>query len=84
MSRFEERVFTDKLLALRYNREHGGGFFEATVPGEEPKTLYVVAVSKHRAQVALVAYLMGITKWTKKKQDEQYIVALEGEMDKSE
>ena len=77
MSRFEERVFTDKLTALRYNRTHSGQFFEANVPGEEPQTLYVVAVSKHRAQVALVDYLMGVTKWSKKQQELQYIAALE-------
>ena len=77
MSRFEEKVFTNKLEALRYNREQSGQFFEATVPGEEPKTVYVVAVSKHRAQIALVDYLMDVTKWSKRKQDEQYIEALE-------
>ena len=81
MSRFEERVFTDRLSALRYNREHCGQFFKATVPGEEPTILYVVAISKHRAQVALVSYLMDVTKWKKKQQDEQYIAALEDEMD---
>ena len=84
MTRFEERVFTDKLTALRYNRTHSGQFFEATVPGEEPQALYVVAVSKHRAQVALVDYLMGVTKWSKKQQELQYIEALEDGMAKSE
>ena len=79
MSRFVERVFTDRLPALRYSREHFGQFFEAIVPGEEPKTVYVVSVSRHRAQVALVAYLMDVTKWSKKKQGEQYIAALEAE-----
>lgn len=79
MSRFVERVFTDRLSALRYNREQCGQFFEATVPGEEPETVYVVAVSVHRARVALVIYLMSVEKWTKKKQDEQYIAALEAE-----
>jgi len=82
MSRVEEKVFTDRLPALRYNREHSGQFFEATVPGDEPHTVYVVAVSLHAAQIALVAYLMNVTKWTKKKQDEQYIAALEAESDK--
>jgi len=83
MSRVEEKVFTDKLEALRYNREHSGQFFEAIVPyKDEPETLYVVAVSEHRAQLALVAYLMDVTKWTKKKQDEEYIEALEAESDK--
>ena len=77
MSRIEGRVFTDKLAALRYNREQAGQFFEATVPGEEPKTVYVVAVSLHAAQIALVAYLMDVNKWSKRKQDEQYIAALE-------
>jgi hypothetical protein len=79
MSRVEEKVFTDKLAALRYNREQSGQFFVATVPGEQPKTVYVVAVSRHAAQIALVAYLMGLEKWTKKQQDEQYIAALEAE-----
>lgn len=79
----EEKVFTEKLEALRYNREQSGQFFEATVPYKEPKTLFIVAVSEHRAQLALVAYLMGVTKWPKKKQDEEYIAALEAEADKS-
>lgn len=82
MSRVEEKVFTDKLAALRYNREQAGQFFEATVPGEEPKTVYVVAISLHRAQMALVAYLMDVTKWSKKKQDEQYIDAMEAKIEK--
>ena len=77
MSRFAEQVFTDKLAALRYNRGQSGQFFEATVPGDEPTTVYVVAVSLHRAQLALVAYLMGVTKWSKRKQDDEYIEALE-------
>ena len=79
MSRVEERVFSDKLAALRYNREQSGQFFEATVPYKEPKELYIVAVSEHRAQIALVDYLMDVNKWSKKKQDEQYIAALEEE-----
>lgn len=131
MSRFEEKVFTDKLSALRYCRENSGQFFEATVPSyglrdaalfvcntisdcetagnvekygsradaiafhaphimsrcrleiEKDNTLYVVAVSLHRAQVALVAYLMGVTRWTKKLQDEHYIEALEFEAAKN-
>ena len=77
MSRIEGRVFTDKLEALRYNREQSGQFFVASVPGEERQRVYVVAVSLHRAQIALVDYLMDVTKWSKKKQDEQYIEALE-------
>jgi hypothetical protein len=84
MSRVEEKVFTDKLAALRYNREHAAQFYVATVPGEEPKQVYVVAISLHRAQVAMVAYLMGLTKWTKKQQDEAYIAALEAEAAKPE
>ena len=86
MSRIEERVFTDKLTALRYNREQSGQFFEATIPLEmdEPQTVYVVAVSRHRAQIALVAYLMNVTKWSKKKQDEQYIEALEATQEDKE
>ena len=84
MSRVEERVFTDKLAALRYNREQSGQFFEATVPEKEPKTVYVVAVSLHRAQIALVDYLMDVTKWSKKKQDEQYIAALEATQEDKE
>lgn len=84
MSRVEVRVFTDRLAALRYNREQSGQFFEATVPGEEPKTVYVVAVSLHAAQLALVDYLMDVTKWTKKQQDEQYIAALEAETAKKQ
>ena len=79
MSRIEERVFTDRLTALRYNREVSGQFFEATIPMDEPQTVYVVAVSRHRAQFRLVEYLMGVTKWSKRKQDEQYIAALESE-----
>ena len=83
--RIEGRVFTDKLEALRYNRlPEGQRFFEATVPGEEPKTVYVVAVSLHAAQLALVGYLMGINKWSKKKQDEQYIEALEATQEDKE
>lgn len=82
MSRFEEKVFTELLPALRYNREQCGQFFEATVPGKEPKTVYVVAVSLHRAQIALVDYLMLVTKWTKREQDEEYINALEVEASK--
>lgn len=79
----EEKVFTEKLEALRYNREQSGQFFEATVPyGKGPQSLYIVAVSEHRAQLALVGYLMGLTKWPKKKQDEEYIAALEAEADK--
>ena len=84
MSRAEAKVFTDKLEALRYNRVQSGEFFEATVPGEKPQTVYVVAVSLHSAQLALVAYLMGVTKWPKRKQDEQYIAALEAETVKAE
>lgn len=84
MSRVEEKVFTDKLAALRYNREQSGQFFEASVPGEEPKTVYVVAVSLHRAQITLVDYLMDVTKWSKKKQDEQYIASMEAKMEKEE
>ena len=79
MSRVEEKVFTDKLAALRYNREQSAQFFAASVPGEERKVVYVVAVSLHAAQLALVDYLMDVTKWSKKKQDEQYIEALEAE-----
>lgn len=85
MSRVEEKVFTDKLSALRYNREQSAQFFEATIPyKDEPKDVYVVAVSKHRAQVALVDYLMALQKWPKKKQDEQYIAALEAKEDSSD
>jgi hypothetical protein len=83
MTRVEGKVFTDKLEALRYNREQAGEFYEATIPGEEPKTVYVVAVSLHRAQVALVDYLMDVTKWPKRKQDVQYIAALEAETGKA-
>jgi hypothetical protein len=84
MSRVEERVFTDKLAALRYNREQAGQFFVASVAYlDEPETLYVVAISEHRAQLSLVAYLMGVTKWSKKKQDEEYTAALEEEFDKN-
>lgn len=84
MSRAEAKVFTDKLEALRYNREQSVQFFEATVPyKDEPKKLYVVAISEHSAQLALVAYLMGVTKWPKRKQDEQYIEALEAEAAKA-
>ena len=79
MSRVEEKVFDDKLAALRYNREQSGQFFAASVPGEERKVVYVVAVSLHAAQLALVDYLMDVTKWSKKKQDEQYIESLEAE-----
>lgn len=79
MSRVEEQVFTDKLAALRYNRAQSAQFFSATVPGDEPKELYIVAVSLHRAQMALVAHLMGPMKWTKKMQDEEYIASLEAE-----
>lgn len=79
MSKVEEKVFTDKLAALRYNREQSGQFFAASVPGEERQVVYVVAVSQHRAQLILVDYLMDVTKWSKKKQDEQYIEALEAE-----
>lgn len=77
MSRVEEKVFEDLLEALRYNRQQSGQFFEAHVPGENPRTVYVVAVSLHSAQLALVAYLMGVTKWSKKQQDEAYINAIE-------
>lgn len=83
MSRVEAKVFTDKLAALRYNREQSVEFYETTVPGEKPQTVYVVAISLHSAQLALVAYLMGVTKWPKKKQDEQYIASLEAEADKA-
>lgn len=41
--------------------------------------IYVVAVSLHQAQLALVNYLMGPFKWTKKEQDAEYIKALEAE-----
>lgn len=82
--RVEGRVFTDRLTALRYNREQAGQFFAASVPGEEPKIVYVVAVSLHAAQIALVAYLMDVNKWSKRKQDEQYIAALEAETNKGE
>jgi len=85
MSRVEERVFTDKLIALRYNREQSGQFFEATVPeGENPRQVYIVAVSLHSAQLALVDYLMDVTRWLKRKQDEQYIASLESWTDKTE
>lgn len=47
------------------------------------RVVYVVAVSLHAAQLALVDYLMEVTKWTKKKQDELYIAALEAETSKS-
>ena len=79
MSRVEAQVFTDKLAALRYSREQSGQFFAASVPGDERKVVYVVAVSLHAAQLALVDYLMDVTKWSKKNQDEQYIEALEAE-----
>ena len=84
MSRVEEKVFTDRLAALRYNREQSAQFYAATIPGEEPENVYVVAISLHRAQIALVAYLMGLTKWSKKQQDEAYIAALEAEAAKPE
>ena len=83
MSRVEVRVFTDRLAALRYNREQAGQFFSA-IAQQEPKTVYVVAVSLHAAQLALVDYLMDVTKWTKKQQDEQYIAALEAETAKKQ
>lgn len=79
MSRVEEKVFTDKLAALRYNRERSAQFFAATIPAGEAKEIYVVAVSLHRAQMALVNYLMGPVKWNKKEQDSEYIKALEAE-----
>lgn len=92
--RIEGRVFTDKLTALRYNREQSGQFFEATIPGvvgsvftedeKNPIKAYVVAISKHRAQIALVEYLMGVTKWSKKKQDDEYIEALEATQEDKE
>lgn len=80
MSRVEEKVFESKLEALRYNREHGVQFFSANIPGNEergPKKVYVVAVSLHRAQIALVDYLMDLTKWPKRLQDDSYIEELE-------
>lgn len=81
---FEEKVFTEKLDALRYSREQSGQFFEATVPyGKGPESVYIVAVSEHRAKLALVGYLMGLKKWPKKKQDEEYIAALEAEAEKA-
>lgn len=79
MSRVETQVFTDKLAALRYSREQSGQFFVASVPGEARQRVYVVAVSVHAAQLALVDYLMDVTKWSKRKQDEQYIEAMEAE-----
>lgn len=84
MSRFEGQVFSNRLAALRHNRLMAGQFFVATVPGENPRSVYVVAVSLHAAQLALVDYLMGVTKWSKKKQDEQYIAELEAETAKKQ
>ena len=85
MSRVEEKVFTDKLAALRYAREQVGQFFVASVPGDEGRQrVYVVAISLHRAQIALVDYLMDVTKWSKKKQDVEYIAAMEAKMEKGE
>jgi len=80
MYRVQEKVFDNQLEALRYNRKHSAMFFTAKIPprGEDQeKTVYIVAISLHRAQIALVDYLMDITKLSKKQQDEAYIKELE-------
>ena len=84
MTRLETQVFTDKFTALRYCQDQSGEFFAATVPGEEPKTVYVVSVSMHRAQVALVDCLMGVTKWSRKKQNYEYLGVLVEKLEKLE
>lgn len=79
----EDKVFTDKLAALKYSRQNEGMFFEANVPsteaGEPAMPIYIVALSEYRARLVLVDYLMPITKWAKKRQDDEYIAALEAE-----
>ena len=83
MSKIEGQVFTDKLEALRYARGSAGKFFETSgvVDGSERQPLYVVAASEHQANLLLVEYLMPLDKWDRKKVNEQYIAALEDEMD---
>lgn len=83
MSKIEGQVFTDKLEALRYARGSAGKFFETYGMVKEAyrQPLYVVAASEHQANLLLVEYLMPLDKWDRKKVNEQYIAALEDEMD---
>lgn len=83
MSKVEGRVFTDKLEALRHLRTSAGKFFETSgwVGEAGKKPLYVVAASEHQAKLSLVQYLMPLGKWDRKKVNDQYIAALEDEMD---
>lgn len=84
MSKVKGQVFTDKLEAFRHARSAAGKFFETSgVVDTDKQPLYVVAVSEHQAKLSLVEFLMPLVKWDRKKVNEQYIVALEGEMDKS-
>lgn len=86
MSKVEGQVFTDKLEALRYARGSAGKFFETfgVVAAAHKQPLYVVAASEHQANLLLVEYLMPLDKWDRKKVNEQYIAALEDEMDSKE
>lgn len=83
MSKVEGQVFTDKLEALRHARGSAGKFFETShvTHEQEKQPLYVVAASEHQAKLLLVEYLMPLAKWDRKKVNEQYIVALEDEME---
>jgi len=83
VSKIEGQVFTDKLEALRYARGSAGKFFETSgvVEGDERQSIYVVAASEHQAVLLLVEFLMPLDKWDRKKVNEQYIAALEDEMD---
>lgn len=78
MSRAE--VFDCKADALRASRtDESKSVYATSAPLKDGgrKPLFVVSTTEHRAQLALVEYLMPLTKWNKQTERDEYIRVLE-------
>lgn len=85
-------VHDDELAAIKDSRQRDLPLFSLIRPfavsaEEEKQPLWIVAVSEHQANLALVDYLFPIEKCAKKDRDERYTELLElavGEIAKDE
>lgn len=76
------QVFENRLEALTACSERNQQFFVTTIAvGVDTewknKTFFVVAVSEHQAELALVRFVTPLTKWNKQRRTEAYIEDLE-------
>lgn len=73
-------VFDKELDAIKNSRDRELPLFSAT---NENKQVWIVAVSEHQAQLALVNYIWPMFKLTKKFRDIRYMKLLEEAVEKS-